>query len=52
MDVIGDVVHLDQVAFLFFGNALGIGVQRGVRSLRQQECAPLGAEDEVEENLG
>jgi hypothetical protein len=52
MNVIGDVVHFDEVAFLFFEDPLSIGVQGGVGSWRQQGCAALGAEHEMDENFG
>jgi len=52
VDVVGDVVHLDQVALLFFENAVRIRVQGGKRRLRQQGCAVFRAENQVDEHPG
>jgi hypothetical protein len=52
VDVIGDVVHLDHVALLALEDALRIRVQCNVGSLRQHRGTVLGAEDEVDQDLG
>jgi len=50
VDVVGDVVHLDQVALLLFENSVRIGVQSGKPPLRQQGCTAFRAENKVDEN--
>jgi hypothetical protein len=50
VDVVGDVVHLDQVALLLFEDAFRIGVHAGKPRLRQQGCTAFRAENKVDEN--
>jgi hypothetical protein len=45
VDMIGDVVHFDEMAFLGLENALGVGVERGEGLLGEQGFTALGAED-------
>src|SRR5262249_38166633 len=45
------VVHLDQMAFLLFEDALGERIQVVVRGRREHGHAVFGAEDEVDEDL-
>jgi hypothetical protein len=51
VDVIGDVIHLKQMALLCLEDTLCACVQGGIGSLGQQGGAVFGAEDEVDEDL-
>lgn len=52
VDMVGDVVHFDQVAFLLLEDAVGVCVKSTVRSLRQHWYAAFGAENEVNQDFG